>query len=448
MERRQWLTARSKRVKTAFYMCGIAGIYHIETAKPVDPSRLRAMLHPMAHRGPDGSGTWTAPGVGFGHLRLSIIDIAGSPQPMASDDEIVTITYNGEIYNFRELRAELEDRGHRFRTSGDTEVILAAWRQWGVEVYGGILNNSWLDRDLGVAGVVIDADGREHLVRSPGAVARVPQLAVHLDRDVNDRGLVLDRQQHLLPVVGLGDTADRFEDRLADWCGTERGSIQSFEMSLFDVQPATRLGLDGELLASGRIDNQVSCWASIRALLDRADRGDGPTAIVALFDHEEVGSESTTGASGPWLEWILERLHPGGRHSLHDALARSACLSVDCAHGVHPNYPERHDPVNRPRLDRGPVLKINANQRYATSPETAALFGRSCDAAGVPWQTFVSRNNVPCGSTIGPLASTRLGIPTADVGVAQLSMHSAREMCGTSDPGLMRRAIGAFFVQR
>ena len=114
-------------------MCGIAGIYHLETAKPVDPARVRAMLHPMAHRGPDGSGEWTAPGVGLGHLRLSIIDIAGSPQPMASDDEAVTITFNGEIYNFRELRAELEDRGHRFRTSGDTEVIIAAWRQWGVD---------------------------------------------------------------------------------------------------------------------------------------------------------------------------------------------------------------------------------------------------------------------------------------------------------------------------
>lgn len=353
---------------------------------------------------------------------------------------------HGDRREFRIAGAHTDSPCLRIKPRPD--VVQYGWRQWAVEVYGGILNNSWLDRDLGVAGVVIDTDGREHLVRSPGAVARVPQLAVHLDRDVNDKGLVLDRQQHLLPVVGLGDTADRFEDRLADWSGEARGTIHSFEMSLFDVQPASRLGLDGELLASGRIDNQVSCWAAVRALLDRADRGDGPTAIVALFDHEEVGSESTTGASGPWLKWILERLHGGARHSLHDALARSACLSVDCSHGVHPNYPERHDPVNRPRLDGGPVLKINANQRYATSPETAALFARSCETASVPWQTFISRNNVPCGSTIGPLASTRLGIPTADVGVAQLSMHSAREMCGTSDPGLMRRAIEAFFVQR
>ncbi len=322
------------------------------------------------------------------------------------------------------------------------------WRQWGVEVYGGILNNSWLDRDLGVAGVAIDVDGHERLVRSPYAVARVPQLAVHLDRDVNDKGLVLDRQQHLLPVVGLGDDTETFEDLLADWAGCPRGSIRSFDVGLYDVQVAARIGVDRQLLASGRIDNQISCWGSVSALIDRSIDRTGPTSVIALFDHEEVGSESTTGAAGPWLEWVLERLHTGTRHSLHDALGRSACLSVDCAHGVHPNYPDRHDPVNRPRLDQGPVLKINANQRYATTPETAALFTRSCESADVPWQTFVSRNNVACGSTIGPVSSTRLGIPTADIGVAQLSMHSARELCGTLDPTYLRRAIGTFFAQR
>ncbi len=352
----------------------------------------------------------------------------------------------GDARSFRIAGAHTDSPCLRIKPRPD--LVQHGWRQWGVEVYGGILNNSWLDRDLGVAGVVIDDHGHEHLVRSPGAVARVPQLAVHLDRDVNDKGLVLDRQQHLLPVVGLGESGRRFDHILADWAGTSLDSIRSFEMSLFDVQPAARLGVDGDLLASGRIDNQVSCWASIRALLGRNDSSTAPTAVVALFDHEEVGSESTTGASGPWLEWILERLHGGSRHSLHDALARSACLSVDCAHGVHPNYPERHDPVNRPRLGQGPVLKINANQRYATSPETAALFARCCETASIPWQTFVSRNNVPCGSTIGPLASTRLGIPTADVGLAQLSMHSARELCSTSDPGQLRSAIESFFVQR
>lgn len=335
------------------------------------------------------------------------------------------------------------------RVKPHPDLIREGWRQWAVEVYGGILNNSWLDRDLGFAGIVVDRAGVEHLVRSPSAVARVPQLAVHLDRDVNDKGLVLDRQQHLTPVVGLDVNGRTFDAVVSEWAGVAPGSIVSYELSSFDVQPAALIGVDHDLLASGRIDNQLSCWAALSALsaIGASPSSERPTAVVALFDHEEVGSESTTGASGPWLEWVLARLHGRIGPTLHDALASSACLSVDCAHGVHPNYPDRHDPTNRPLIGGGPVLKVNANQRYATSPETAALFARSCESAGVPWQTFVSRNNLPCGSTIGPLASTRLGVPTVDVGVAQLSMHSAREMCGTKDPTYLRRAIESFFAR-
>jgi len=334
------------------------------------------------------------------------------------------------------------------RLKPQPEISQHRWRQWGVEVYGGILNNSWLDRDLGVAGVVVDDRGRAHLVRSPGPVARVPQLAVHLDREVNDRGLILDRQSHLLPVVGTAESPGSFTQLIAQWAGLDASSVVSFDLSLFDVQPAALIGIGQDLLASGRIDNQVSCWAAAGALIERSRVDSEETAVIALFDHEEVGSESTTGASGPWLEWILEALHDGTRSSFHAALAASACLSVDCAHGVHPNYPERHDPVNRPHVDQGPVIKTNANQRYATSAETAALFTRACFSVDVPCQSFVSRNNVACGSTIGPLASTRLGVPTVDVGISQLSMHSARELCGTHDPGMLRRAIGAFFAQR
>lgn len=382
----------------------------------------------------------------FGFVDVDELDTEPPAHGFLVRSGLLVAWVRGNDDEFRVAGAHTDSPCLRIKPHPD--LVQHGWHQWAVEVYGGILNNSWLDRDLGVAGVAIADSGEELLVRSPGAVARIPQLAVHLDRDVNDKGLVLDRQQHLLPVVGLGDPGLDFTDLLADWAQRRRGEIRSYEMSIFDVQASARFGLDGELLASGRIDNQVSCWASTRALVDRAAAHGGPTAVVALFDHEEVGSESTTGASGPWLEWILERLHGGSRHSFHDALSRSACLSVDCAHGVHPNYPERHDPVNRPRLGGGPVLKINANQRYATSPETAALFGRACTTADVPMQTFVSRNNVPCGSTIGPLASARLGIPTADVGLAQLSMHSAREMCGVVDPPLLRRSIESFFVQR
>ena len=169
--------------------------------------------------------------------------------------------------------------------------------------------------------------------------------------------------------------------------------------------------------------------------------------MIALFDHEEVGSASTTGASGPFLSTILERLHgDGSRDDFHRLLAASSCISADNAHAVHPNYPERHDPDHAPIVNHGPAIKINMNQRYATSADTAQLFASVCEQAGVPVQTFVSRNNMPCGSTIGPLTATRLGIATVDVGVPQLSMHSARELCGVRDPQWLADALAAYLA--
>ena len=315
------------------------------------------------------------------------------------------------------------------------------WKQLAVEVYGGALVNSWLDRDLGIAGRVVRADGSvEDLVRRD-PIARVPQLAIHLDRDVNDRGLVLDKQQHLTPVWGSGAVR---EGELAEHLGV--ADATNWTLCLFDLTPAAVLGGDHSLLASGRLDNLVSCWAALDALIGARDDRQH-VSLIALFDHEEVGSESTTGAAGPILETIVERLvlaRGGTREDLLRALAGSTCVSADNAHAVHPNYPERHEPGHRPIVNHGPALKVNSNQRYATSAETAALFARCCDVAGVPMQTFVSRNNMPCGSTIGPITATRLGIPTVDVGVPQLSMHSARELCGVEDPVSLARALRAY----
>ena len=333
---------------------------------------------------------------------------------------------------FRVIGAHTDSPCLRVKPRPDAGAF--GWKQLGVEIYGGILNNSWLDRDLGVAGRATLVDGSSRLIRSNEAIARVPQLAVHLDRDVNDKGLVLDRQNHLLPVWGLGSPrSGEFVEWLAELAEVQAAEIVSWELSLFDTQTARLIGAESDLLASGRIDNQVSCWAATEAILRRAGSTTGPTSVIALFDHEEVGSESTHGAGGPWLEWTLEALHGGSRSDFHDSLRRSACLSADCAHSVHPNYPERHEPAHRPVANGGPVLKQNSNQRYATSPETAAFFVRCCREAGTPHQVFVSKNSMPCGSTIGPIASTRLGIPTVDAGVAQLSMHSARELCGAAD---------------
>lgn len=344
---------------------------------------------------------------------------------------------------FRIIGAHTDSPGLRIKARPD--VAKHGWRQLGVEVYGGILNNSWLDRDLAVAGRVALRNGSTVLVDSVEPLARIPQLAVHLDREVNERGLVLDKQNHLLPVWGLeplaGQSFPAFLDWLADSLRVSADEIVGWEIGLYDVTPARLLGADRSLLASGRLDNQVSCWAAVEALVAAS----GPhTAVVALFDHEEVGSASTHGAAGPRLEWLLAALGTGDPAASIDRLALSHCLSVDNAHAIHPNYPERHEPNHAPRPNAGPVIKGNANQRYASTPESRLAFMAACERASVPVQVFVSNNSQPCGSTIGPITSTRLGIPTLDIGIAQLSMHSARELCGATDPLLLVSALSAY----
>ena len=322
------------------------------------------------------------------------------------------------------------------------------WKQLGIEVYGGALLNSWFDRDLGVAGRVVLHDESTVDVLVDRAICRVPQLAIHLDREVNERGLQIDKQQHLTPVWGTGAArAGEFAEWLADHIDVAATDVATWDLCLFDRTPAEELGSDSSLLASGRLDNQVSCWAAIDALC-RADRPAGSTAVVALFDHEEVGSESTTGAAGPLLEHVIERiaLATGASRAQHLAqLAGSVCVSADNAHAVHPNYPERHDAAHAPIVNHGPAIKLNNNQRYATSAATAAMLQKVFTEAEIPWQTFVSRNNMPCGSTIGPITATRLGIETVDVGIPQLSMHSARELCGVLDPPALAAGLRHFF---
>ncbi len=333
----------------------------------------------------------------------------------------------------------------RLRPRPDAEV--EGWHLLGVEVYGGILNNSWLDRDLGIAGRVVDREGRSHLVDIREPIARVPQLAVHLDRGVND-SLVLDRERHLRPVWATGGSTTGFANWLAKRIDLEP---QWWELGLLDTQPAVVLGADRSLLASGRLDNLVSCWAATDALVSATPRP-GSIAVMVLNDHEEVGSASATGAAGPLLERVLARitaahLDDEGAVSatMADALARSICVSADNAHAIHPNYLERHERSHAPLVNRGPAVKVNVNQRYATSATSATRFTSACDSADVPWQVFTSRNDMPCGSTIGPITATRLGVDTVDVGVPQLSMHSARELCGVHDPVFLRNAFGALW---
>lgn len=347
----------------------------------------------------------------------------------------------GPVLAARLLGAHTDSPNLRLRPT--PEVAAAGWGALGAEIYGGVLLNSWLDRDLGIAGRVVLRDRSVHLFDSAAAMARIPQLAIHLDREIGERGLQLDRQQHMRPVWSTAPGPD-FVTWLAGLLEVDRGEILAHEAHLFDVQPSEIVGPGGDMLVSGRLDNQVSCWAAIGAIVD-ASAPEGRALMVSLHDHEEVGSSSVSGAASPLTGALLRVLVGGADEStFRDVMRRSLCLSMDNAHALHPNYPERHDPMHAPMLNRGPALKVNSNQRYATSVRGEAEARAVAEEAGVPLQTFVSRNNVPCGSTIGPISATSLGIDTIDVGVPQLSMHSAREVCGASDPGLLRKFATAF----
>lgn len=323
------------------------------------------------------------------------------------------------------------------------------WLQAGVEVYGGPLLNSWLDRELRLAGRLVLDDGSSTLVGS-GPLLRLPQLAIHLDRSAND-ALTLDRQAHTQPVWGLGEPASAdLIGELAGIAGVDLARVRGYDLSVADAARGAVFGKDDAFFASGRLDDLASVHAGVVALT--AVAADGVDAdhipVLAAFDHEEIGSASRTGAAGPFLDEVLERIGialGATREERMRAMAASWHVSSDVGHSVHPNYPERHDPVVRPLLGSGPILKINANQRYATDGAGEAAWRGWSAAAGVPVQEFVSNNTVPCGSTIGPITATRLGIRTVDVGIPILSMHSARELAGVADLAGLTRVAEAFY---
>ncbi|MBD0708955.1 MULTISPECIES: M18 family aminopeptidase [unclassified Streptomyces] len=322
------------------------------------------------------------------------------------------------------------------------------WRQIAVEIYGGTLLNTWLDRDLGLAGRLTLRDGSHRLIDVDRPLLRVPQLAIHLDRQVND-GLKLDRQRHMQPVWGTGEV---HEGDLISFVAAEAGvdaeDVTGWDLMVSPVEAPAYLGRDRELLAGPRMDNLISVHASVAALVSLAGRDDLPyIPVLAAFDHEENGSEADTGAQGPLLGNVLERsvyARGGGYEDRARAFAGTVCLSSDTGHAVHPNYTERHDPTHQPHVNGGPILKVNVNQRYATDGSGRAIFAAACEKAGVPWQSFVSNNDMPCGTTIGPITAARHGIKTVDIGVAILSMHSARELCGAEDPYHLANALVAF----
>ncbi len=327
----------------------------------------------------------------------------------------------------------------------------AGWLQVGVEVYGSPLWNSWLDRDLGLAGRLVLLDGTSVLVNVDRPLLRVPQLAPHLDREVNRHGLKLDPQVHLLPVWGIGDvrSGDLIEF-LATEAGLPAADVAAHDLVLHDVNPPALSGRQHELLAAPRLDNLSSTHAGLHAFLRATESvGQDIITVYAAFDHEEVGSISMTGALGPLLDDALRRIWAGlgaGEEEITRARAAARCLSMDAMNAVHPNYLGFFDPDHQAVPNGGPALKVNASQRYASDAVGAAAWARACRHADVPSQVFVSRNDVRCGSTVGPFLAARLGIRTVDAGIPVLSMHSIRELCGVADPGYFAAAATAFLA--
>jgi aspartyl aminopeptidase len=327
--------------------------------------------------------------------------------------------------------------------------------QLGVEVYGGVLLATWTDRDLSLAGRVVLKSKKgqpvTRLLKIDRPLLRIPQLAIHLNREVNEKGLQLNKQTHLPPILQMAEKNLSSEKVLKELVARElkckAAEIVSLDLALYDVQASTFAGPNDEFVFAPRLDNLASCHAATRALLD-ASKQDNATRVLAFYDHEEVGSETAQGGESPFLKDALERMvmdSANPREALMRAMAQSIFISADMAHAVHPNYADKHEERHLPLINAGPVIKANANQRYATEGVSSAHFELMCQRAGVNVQKFVVRSDMGCGSTIGPMTAANLGIRTVDVGNPMLSMHSIREMAGSQDHGDMIQVFREYF---
>jgi len=333
------------------------------------------------------------------------------------------------------------------------EIIDKQYLQLGVEVYGGVLLNPWFDRDLSLAGRVSFINEQqqiEHkLLDFEKAIAVIPSLAIHLDREANENRTI-NKQTDLPPVLmNLSkkqssesiDFNDVLLDMLNDQLSSKAVEILHYELSFYDVQAPAMIGLNDDFIASARLDNLLSCYTGLMALIYHQGQ---QNSLLVCTDHEEVGSVSTSGAQGTFLKSVLSRLcgHDG---DMARSMASSFMVSVDNAHAIHPNFADKHDSNHGPMMNEGPVIKTNANQRYASNSETSALFKHWCNLADTPVQSFVVRSDMGCGSTIGPIIANGLGVRTVDVGVPTLAMHSIRELAGSKDAFYLYKILRQYF---
>ncbi len=329
------------------------------------------------------------------------------------------------------------------------ELSHHSYWQLGVEVYGGVLLSPWFDRDLSLAGRVTFKQNKQLkscLIDFKQAIATIPSLAIHLNREANS-GWSINPQTELPPILAQlqGDESKDFRAVLAEQMQREHGisdaTVLDYELCFYDTQPAAVIGLNQDFIASARLDNLLSCYAGLQALLHSDDQ---QMQVLVCTDHEEVGSNSACGADGPFLEQVLRRVL-GSEEAFIRCVQHSLLISADNAHGIHPNYADKHDGNHGPLLNQGPVIKVNANQRYATNSETSSFFKILCEQAQVPVQTFVTRTDLGCGSTIGPITASQLGIQTIDIGVPTFAMHSIRELAGSQDLSYLIQVLQTFY---
>lgn len=365
-----------------------------------------------------------------------------------------------------QLNQPLADNGMRMvgahtdspclKVKPNPEIINNNYLQLGVEVYGGALLNPWFDRDLSLAGRVsyLDESGAigNQLINLEKPIATIPSLAIHLDREANENRSI-NKQLHLPPILmkmpeidAEGSGKADFKDILlkiinADMETGEAVRVLDYELSFYDVQPPAVIGLHDDFISSARLDNLLSCYTGLMAMIND-DRKQN--TLLVCTDHEEVGSMSAAGAQGSFLKSVLERLSESDEDTSR-MIANSVLISADNAHGIHPNYADKHDENHGPILNGGPVLKANANQRYASNSQTGALFKHLCELADVPVQPFVVRSDMGCGSTIGPITASEIGVKTVDVGVPTFAMHSIRELAGRWDAYYLYRVLKQFF---
>ena len=406
-----------------------------------------------------------------------------SPTPFHAVQEITSTLSNKGFIEIKETDAwRLKPNGRYFLTRNDSSLIAFVvgskpefkiigahtdspnlrlkpqavyakngYLQLGIEVYGGVLLSTWTDRDLSLAGRVVLAGKKNpstKLIRFKQALLRIPQLAIHLNRNVNKKGLILNEQNHLPPIFSMQNKSapdEVLKKMVARELKCKPVNIMGLDLSLYDTQPGALAGAEREFIFSGRLDNLASCHSAMHALTESTMK-DPATRVIAFYDHEEVGSESAQGAGSPFLKDVLERIILSEkREGFLRAMANSFFISADMAHAIHPNYSEMHDNQHMPIINGGPVIKSNAGQRYATDAMSSVWFESLCKKAGIPVQKFVVRSDLGCGSTIGPITAANLGVRTVDIGNPMLSMHSIREMAGANDHELLIRAFKEFF---